>query len=84
MVQKTIITAMKMCAMEAQGEPVQPNMSLVIRSVIENILDKEASAGHIKSVAMRAVVHLSMVKALSDALLENNDRMAPIATFVPH
>lgn len=67
--EKTVIDAVKMCAMEAHNGPVRTTLSLAIRSVIENILNEGVVADLMQRAAMRAVSNLTMIKAASNAVL---------------
>lgn len=80
--EKADIDSMEKCAVEAQNTLVRSTESLAIRSVAGNILEKGVVAGHMQRAAMRAVVHPSMFKAVSNALFKKDKLMAPIATFV--
>lgn len=67
-VEKTVINARKMCGVDTQDRPVQSTKGFV--------------AGHIQRSAMRGAVHPSMLIAVSNAPMEKDDLMAPIATFL--
>lgn len=82
MVEKTVVDAIKMCAMEARDEPVKSNVSLAVRSVTEDVLNGKFVTDHMENAAMKAVVHLSIIKAVHDGLLKNDSYMALVASFV--
>lgn len=79
---KTVIDVTKACAVKEPYDSVQSTVSLVVRSVIRNMLDERVVACYTQKTTMRAVVHLSMVRAIFDVLLENDTLMAPIAMFL--
>lgn len=56
---------------------------MAIRSVVGNVIDKRDVAGLTRKAPMRAVVLSSAAEAALDALLTNDDLLAPIATFIP-
>lgn len=80
--EKTIVYAMEMRAVDKQGGPVSSNVSLAIRSVVENILGEMVVPVYTQRTATRVVVHSSTIKAFPNAQLCNGNPMAPIATFV--
>lgn len=82
MAEKTVIGTMELCAVEGQRELVRSAVALDILSVAGDVLDEGVVAGHMEKAAMRAVVNPSMIKAVSDALLNNEDIMAPVAKGV--
>lgn len=82
MAEKKVIGAMELITVEEQYGPVRATVSLTIWSVTGDVLDEEVVAGLIQNAAIRAVVHLSLIKAMSNAFLKNDDFLAPIATFV--
>lgn len=47
-----------------------------------DVLDERVAAFHMQKVAVRADVHPFMIKAVSDALLKNDDLVAPTAMFL--
>lgn len=51
-------------------------------SVAGDVLNERIRAGHIHKAAMRAVVNPSMIKAVLDDLLEIDDLIAPVASFL--
>lgn len=57
MVEKTVIDAMKTCAVEAPDGPVQSTVSLAICSAVGNIRDEGVVASRMQRAAMSAVVH---------------------------
>lgn len=67
MAKKTVLHAIKMCAVEAQDRPLRSLVSLAMRSAIGNILDERFVAGHMQRAAMRADLRSSMIQAFSDA-----------------
>lgn len=82
MAKTMIIDALDMCAVEGQDGAVRSVASLTIRPFIEDVLDEGVVAAQIQNVAMRAVVHLVMIQAATDALLKEDQMLGPIATFV--
>lgn len=68
-VKKTMINAMRMCVVEAKDGLIWSATMLTIRSVIENVLDEELVAGKVQRVVVKLFVPLSVVEAVSDALL---------------
>lgn len=50
--------------------------------VVGDVPDKRVVTGHMQKAVIRTVVYLGMTKAIASALLENDDLMTPIATFV--
>lgn len=81
-IEKTVIDAIKMSAVEAQNISVRSTVSPAILQNIQNTLDNEAVAGLMQKAAVRAVVHPSMIETVYDALLKNDSLMASIANFV--
>lgn len=77
----TVIDAMKILAVETQDGPVRSTVMLAIRLVIRIKLDEEVIAGHIQEAALRGSLHHSINRAVSDALMEIEDLIAPFATF---
>lgn len=72
-----------MCAVEAQKRSVRSTVSLAFRTVSEDALDEEVVADYLKKASIETVAHLSIIKAVSNALLMNDDLFGLIATFVP-
>lgn len=52
-----------MCADEGQYEAVRSTLLSAIRLVVGDVLDIVVVAGHMQKVAIRAVVHTSMIKS---------------------
>lgn len=76
---KTVFDAMEMWGLEGQHGHVRSGVSLAIWSTAE--LNKGVVAGHMQQLAMRSVLYPSILNAVSDALLNNDNLMASLAMF---
>lgn len=81
MTENMSIDAMKLFSVEVQHGTVQSIVSLAIYSVAGNLLHKKLAADHMQKTATKAVVHLSMIRAVADALLKKDNLLASISTF---
>lgn len=79
--EKTAIDVMEMRAGKVQDRLVQSTVSLAVEWVIGSILNQEVVTGQMQRAARRAAVNPSVIKAVSNALVENDNLMASIATF---
>lgn len=80
--EKKVIDAMEICALNTQHGHLRSTVALPIGSVIGVVLDEEVVAGYLQETVMRAVVHISMIKAVSNIFLKNDGLMSSIAKFV--
>lgn len=83
MVGKTVVDAMNMCALEAQNKPVQSTVSLALRLASGNVLNEGVVADVYGDVCDESGCAPLKSEAVFDAMLKNEDLIAPIALFVP-
>lgn len=59
-----------MCPIKRQQAAIRLVASLAIRVITSNVLDEGVVVGQMQNAAMRALVHLMMVSAVTDVLLK--------------
>lgn len=82
MAEVMVTDAMEMCDVRAPDGLILSTVSLAIGSVMWNVLDEGVVAGHIQSAASTVDMHPLMIEAASNALLKNDNLIAPIVNFV--
>lgn len=82
MAEKTVINAMKMCAVEGKHMTVRLTISLAICSVAQDVFDKGVIAGQMPKAALKAAVQPAMIIAVGDAFLKNDDFTDSVETLL--
>lgn len=77
---KTVIREMKTFFVETQDWFVQATVLSTVRWLVGDVIDKNVFSDPILKATIEKSVHLSMIKADSDALLLNKDLKAPMVS----
>lgn len=83
MAEKTVLDAVRMCAVEGQQGVARSVTLFAIRSISGDVLEECITAREVQKGAMTAVVHPMMIRAVIANLLKGDQLMDPIAKFVP-